>query len=658
MEIDQRLASVRSTFILIARPTLPGKYWACKLPGLSRGHIAQATSQLRTDHAPSSKKLSDEPTLNTSALHKAFAEALGVGDQHKWRKTVDEDLPKFLLKHGLTIPTDLINSKSIGTKWMIHFGPREVADRIFNSRNPLPSRIYTGVNGKLFRFMVHNDFVRQLLDTMLGKNRLPYSSQQAVETIKRHGTEKAFSEKGSEHEFYDKTHDGEEVLISPDALLQLTWQNILLAGGPLHYDAGLLLDQHATRHRLLCDGVMGPLQEESAIHMGSSDVFSILRQALLDDNDGWVDVIPFNDHLCFLKGVAGQFDWVVRDQRDALLSINPLHPILDAKELPTEQRKSFPVWYFYQKGRSFYDDHLTAWEWQHKNGDLFKGVREPLDMIEQHLREEGIYRVVVRAQSTPTQKHKHPAFYNHRVGALPLQVSELITAEHFLDFLHEENWLEKRADRADKANKRLDSIDGQLLDTDLPAGVTYYDAIAYCGWLERHIGVPVRLLSAFEWASILPDQLKQRHIARLNNVSPSLGRVGMNSKLLREQRQAKRGKRPTNRVVGCEYMGELMDHEGLPGLDEATYKAVPVRFVRENVSWVKNKSGLPFLDGRGFGEWLKNYYDGHAPAVCAAYGRTMQDYELGTADHAIFSTYKHHGCKIGFRVCYVQMLDS
>ena len=169
----------------------------------------------------------------------------------------------------------------------------------------------------------------------------------------------------------------------------------------------------------------------------------------------------------------------------------------------------------------------------------------------------------------------------------------------------------------------------------------------------QQMGVPVRLLSPLEWKAILPVQLKDRYVARENNKLTL-------DELLRLQRehQPNRRKGPFSRAVGCEYDGKLFDIEDLPRLDQDSYQSVPVRFIRENVSWIANETGLPFLDGRGFGELLNNLSSGHAAAVCAAYGRTMQDGDINTADHAIYSTYKHHGQKIGFRVCSTQRLDS
>jgi hypothetical protein len=654
METNQVLASTRLTHILIARPTHAGKYWATQLPGLSWDHIAQATRALRTKHASTSTKLRDDRSLKTSDLHKSFAKALGVSDQQTLRKLLNDDLPLFMEKHGLITPADLIKPTNQRIS-MIQFDPREVADRIFNSTNPLPRRIYTGVGGKLFQYApVHSLFIEFLRSSILGDIG-QHPSSQLIQVLQRRGGERVFDENGLEHahEFYQGLPNGKETQISNEAFLQLTWRDVLLSGGPLNLDVGTMLGALATRHRLLCAGVIGPLQEEAAIHDGSPELFSILRQAIVDDMDGWVDVVPFNNHLCFLKGSDGQFDWVVRDQRNDSLSINPLYPILDAKELPSEQRNTFSVWHYYQTGRSLHDDHLAAWTWQHDRGDLLKGERKPLNMIEQYLRDTGTYRVVARPYAAPVQTVKRPIFYDHRVGSVPLKVSELITAEQLLEFVCAENWLQTRAQRSEKAGIRLDPIEPQIQEKNLPAGVTYYDAIAYCGWLEKQLGAPVRLLTPTEWQSALPTQLKERHVARLQNRLPVDQAVRVMAK-----RKLNRGKRPTDRVVGCEFDGKLMDHEDLPWLDQARYGAVSVRFVEENVSWVTNDDGLPFLDGRGFGEWLNNMSHGHAPAVCAAYGRTLSDGELHTADHAIYSTYKHHGCKIGFRVCFIQSLDS
>lgn len=665
METNQLLAATRPTYILIARPTDAGKYWTTSLPGLNWEHLTDSTGALRKEHASASTKLRNTASLKTSALHKSFAQALGASDQHAWRKLLNEDLPLFMKQHGLERPADLVKETSKRSR-MIQFDPRELADLIFHSTNPPPHRIYTGVDGKLFQYSpVHSDCISFLRTTMLGDIKRNPSARFLLEVLKTRGAEKAFTanDLGQAHEFYQGRLDGEEVQISDEVFLQLTWRYVLLSGGSLYFAAGTMLDKLVSRHHLLCDGAMEDRHEDAAIHDGSPELFAMLRQALVDDIDGWVEVLPFNDHLCFLKGSDGRFDWVVRNQRNALLSTNPLHPILDAKELPFEQKSNFAVWYYYQTGRSYHEDHLAAWTWQHDRGDLLKGERKPLNMIEQFLRDAGAYRVVARPYAAPAHPVNRPAFYEHRVGTVPLQVSELVTADQFMDFAYAENWLQKRTLRADRAGIRLEPLEPQLQDKDLPAGVTYYDAVAYCGWLERQLGVPVRLVTPMEWQSLLPRELRERHQARLHDRIPlnqevQMVATSMNRARWIAERKLNQGKRPTDRAVGCEFDGKLMDHEYLPRLDQATYNAVPVRFVEENIVWATNDKGLPFLDGRGFGEWMNNLSQGHAPAVCAEYGRTLSDGELHTADHAIYSTYKHHGCKIGFRVCYMPSIDS
>ena len=666
METTQLLAATRSTYILIAQPTDAGKYWATSLPGLSWEHLTDATGALRKERVSASTKLRGTASLKMSALHKSFAQALGASDQHKWRKLLNDDLPLFMNQHGLERPADLIKETSKRIP-MVQFDPRELADLIFHATNPPPRRMYTGVGGNLFQYSpVHSDCIRSLRATILGDTEHHPSSPYVLEVLRTRGAEKAFTENDLRHayEFYQRRRDGKEVRISDAEFLQLTWRDVLLSGAALYFNAGTMLDNLVFRHRLLCDGAMAHLQEEAAIHDESLELFAMLRQALLDDVDGWVEVLPFNDHLCFLKGSDGRFDWVVRNQRNALLSTNPLHPILDAKELPSEQKKSsFEVWYYYQTGRSYHDDHLAAWSWQHDHGDLLEGERKPLNMVEKFLRDAGAYRVVARPYAAPAEPVNHPTFYEHRVGTAPLQVSALVTAEQFLDFAYAENWLQKRTLRAERAGISLEPLEPQLQDKDLPAGVTYYDAVAYCGWLETQLGVPVRLVTPTEWKSLLPRELQERHQARLHNHLPfdrnlQIWSGSMSTAQLRAERKLNQGKRPVDRAVGCEFDGKLIDHEHLPWLDQDTYDAVPVRFVEENILWAKNEHGLPFLDGRGFGEWMNNLSNGHAPAVCAAYGRTLSDGELHTADHAIYSTYKHHGCKIGFRVCYMPSLDS
>jgi hypothetical protein len=196
-------------------------------------------------------------------------------------------------------------------------------------------------------------------------------------------------------------------------------------------------------------------------------------------------------------------------------------------------------------------------------------------------------------------------------------ISPLITVGEFWRFYEDSAWRREREQCIGKGGSELekDLAAINLGDrSDLPASVTWYDAVAYCAHVERETGLPVRLLEAEEWREISP--------APQWDLSEGI-----------------RGDH-TRVVAG--------DQHGQGGT--LHFRADPPTFT--------NAEGLAFLRAIDFGEWLADYRNGHACAANPATGRALMTGPLERDFCAAHLSMRYKGLKVGFRLCYVADSDA
>jgi hypothetical protein len=156
-----------------------------------------------------------------------------------------------------------------------------------------------------------------------------------------------------------------------------------------------------------------------------------------------------------------------------------------------------------------------------------------------------------------------------------LAVSELITIDELQRFMDESGYGRRRSgENIDRANTG---------DPMLPACVTFDDALAYCAYLERQTGAPVRLLTYTEHRAIRP------------NPSDMLGRTASDEEV-REWHAKLREMRFPGAVqfdpAALHANGKLKWVEDYP----------PGATWREPLPWVMYQ-GLRFIDAWDAAEW-------------------------------------------------------
>jgi len=241
--------------------------------------------------------------------------------------------------------------------------------------------------------------------------------------------------------------------------------------------------------------IYGASEEEIALEQR---VFGIFREVIEQSELGWAEVVPFpgSDNIIFLKGANGAFDWVLRDQRDGAFVGNPYHPILMSQELPSAMNVSALNAHLYFKTGEWYERLEHSAETRHyaEGGtpQTWPGYAQLL------MRELTSSR---RNYSRPSQPRGWRAanFVPHQLDGYCLMVSPLVTVKEFWSFFDGSDWQKNRVTRSghDLSKLEPDLAAVNLHDEDnVPASVTWFDAVAFCRYYEEKTGLPVRLPSS------------------------------------------------------------------------------------------------------------------------------------------------------------------
>ena len=624
MTLIDLLGAQRTVYVLAEKPGTAEvnskQYWYLKLGGIHQEHLKSAVAHLRKREIPSTK--SQERALKSTSVQHSLARALGARSYDDWLNHEQPKIVDLLAHHGLTQPADLI-------KWTYAPGlagalkARQISERIFNSGLPLPRRIFTGVGSYLFA----PSCGRLDFDEAAGKSfwtdeeRYDFCRERADAILLR-----AVHMRGA---------DG-------PAYVDLTGRALMLNAvseyvGCMYNMLGSNLVDAALSDVVMCSYNM--TEKERAFEF---QLFELFREEIERSNVGWVELlsVPGNQNLVFLKGPNGTFDWVVRDQRDAVLSSNSLHPFFDKDELPKAMDTSQLTAHRY----------FTRGDWQEKlehdaeNRHYEQGGTQGNwpgyeKLIERELLASRCAVVPKRVSGRASTR-----FVSHRVGSCHLMVSSLITIDQFVSFLTETDWGRIRLEKARKAQLDIerDLMTVNASDTgDLPVSVTWLDAVAYCHDYQQRHGLPVRLLEPEEWKQISPP--------------PSVDRSQVNQVRILS---VKSGEIPVDPIY--EQLGwAVVGGDGKLGENSShCYRPDGVLSFGSNLHWTSNSEGLRFLSVAGFVEWLSGYQNGHAPFAEAGRGILATGAGMSGSLEPAHLAMRHKGTKVGFRLCYVAHPDA
>ena len=387
-------------------------------------------------------------------------------------------LVAFMEQHGLKKRADLIRPNS--HMEFVELTPRNLSDRLFSLGEKLPDRVFTGYNVDWFEIN-NSHFGRNFWENHPSFNLFTLPYKVVMAEVARANQ----AQPGS----------GDVALEAAVAACQhsiTSFTNLL--GDFLFSSDGKDFNEFTLAPRLYRPGTCSPEhfhEEEKRIH----DVAKIFRTWMAKQEQGWVQVIPFNKNLIFLAGQDGEYDFLFPGMRDELFNHNPHAPYLKNGDVPkSNDSYHFKRWlYFEYMGWLENEEHHSEITYNAMGGEPMQNPGKDA-LLKKHIELKGDYK--------PPFKTAPPSegFVPVMVGGRLMHVSNLVTMEQFHQFMSaNSHYAAYSRDQGDvdpweSANNAADQTQ--------PAVVTWYDANAYAAWISRTKKLPVRLLTEEEYLQV------------------------------------------------------------------------------------------------------------------------------------------------------------
>ena len=333
----------------------------------------------------------------------------------------------------------------------------------------------------------------------------------------------------------------------------------------------------------------------------------LFRQRIDGQDQGWVEIMPFNNNLVFLKGRDGNFDFVYRGLKDHEFQHKFMENQLKIADVPYfVSDYAFDRWHYFEyKGWREKDNHESECHYYKMGGESsnYPGSNE---ILINYLKYQQLFSDQVRHYGT------------YQNGFLPVSlleeeicISNLVSIKDFNEFLSENSeYLEYRVG---------DAILPINSDTDeaLPVACTWFDALAYCKWYGDKYKIPVRLLSSSEYLSLRKECVG---LSLKDSIHEHLRYTG-----------------PNNHVYS----------KHPPYMPEDSFQSLKVEY-KKGISEIEHGSGLVFLNSNDFAEWVSDKACIRSASLKSFYGNDNVNRSSPPLDSS--GKYKH--LKIGFRICY------
>jgi len=436
-----------------------------------------ALASLTPDNIKSAYKKGD---IKRNRYLNLVAKTLGFQDWSVYSREYEEKLLPFMQKKGLHPAKQLQPEDTFMPSSYINFSLRAIADRVFLSQKELPKRIFTAYRCKVDDYGYYdaqNIFGYQLL---AGKKRdLTY--EYVSDLMQRQDYINYKEEQELDFLIPMQTHE-----FSP-------FVNLI---GDMFVENR---DDDADEY--LCqvyEKGVGTVEQSEYIKIAK-----LLKGELLECEKGWLEIIPFNDSLVFLKAYDGRWDFIFKNLRDERF-ISPYYKYITHDNLPSafNEMYDFKRWlYFGHKGHIENVKEISVFEmWlerdEHLAEDMFykkyltREYPSPLKVLQEYYKERGQYRYDNKVS------HKLlDGFSCVNLGDKTLAISSLVTFDEFVTFLQKSDYKQSRS-------KHLNNLDIEDRTNGDVISVIWYDALSYCRYIEITEGVACRLLTKEEFDEI------------------------------------------------------------------------------------------------------------------------------------------------------------
>jgi|26BtaG_2_1085354.scaffolds.fasta_scaffold02816_2 hypothetical protein len=565
---------------------------------LKKSHIIPITD-LSPDEITSSCKKAYEDREKISHVTKlnACAKALGFkGGFAGYKSEFYAKIVPFMAKNQLNKLTDLVTPRYIGYGYpILNLSYQDISERLFFSNKAIPKKIFTGYN---FHYERHFDDGHMLYAKTFG---LDSNIESKLKLVK----EDPFREVPTPSYTLCNTRYLIDLIIGSE-LLSIIEPGLNLVGDQL------VIPRETTIPELCL------YQRAPSLTEKENEFFNFFVQRLDSIGQGWVEVIPYNDNLIFLKGENGEYSFVFRNQRNDKFEHKTDHqPYLKSvKEVPKfEDSYHFDRWFYFEhEGFRSKISHEAEKCFYTQGGEIetYPGERE---VLKRYL--DGEYKNYLKNSNKLLDNFHKFEFSSGQV----LMVSDLISIKDFEHFKYENYEYLARRWQPNANDQTMDNLETANAEDDdsLPVALTGHDLLKYIDWFNEKHGIEARLLSLDEYQEITPF------------VS-----LAENPKALEELYSS------DECCVFIEENGSQTRQP--PYMEEGKFQSLKMRF--NNPKFVI-KNQLKFIDSHFFAEWLRDFSCIRSNSLTSFSGDKYFRYKP-----PLSSTGRYKYIKIGFRLCY------
>jgi hypothetical protein len=572
-----------------------------EIDGISPGQLKLSAKKIKKDK----ERIGHNTILNFIARSFGFKEGIST-----YSKIYETEIFPFLRKNNLKKHVDLCSPRKLGMGYFPKISKQKISERIFYSGLSLPKKIFTGYDF---------DYENTISDGYWYFNNHIFNEGAFSKLIQPgHSLESIIEANTSlaaiTHNLEIAKIHGDEILKGNFGYSDRSLADFVLGGYSQDIKNGF---------NLIGDDLVQPRDSSSVIQQYSNDmesenfkesleanrlVMEAFRQRIESQGQGWIDVIPFNEKLVFLRGPDGQFDFVFAGLKDYEFQHTFMAGQLKIVEVPYfVSDYYFKRWqYFEYKGWQDKDEHESECHYYRNGGESRSYPGSDKILI-------SYYKYLNCFDERVRQYNKCAVgFTKDNVLNNEICISQLISISDFEVFLIEnEDYVSSRVGD-DLLTVNCD------LNKDLPAACTWFDALAYCSWYAKKYELPVRLLTSDEYVDIRKELMGFTPEERIHQ------------DLIY-----------TNPATSVEYKTHP------PYMAETDFQSLRLTY-RENISKVVLENGLGFLNSNDFSEWLLD-------KTCIRSASLTSFYRHGDVVRSsppLDSTGKYKHQKIGFRICY------
>jgi hypothetical protein len=499
-------------------------------------------------------------------------------------------LNKFAPNHDDKLNIDILESQNYISFDCISFNYRELSDRLFLSKKPYPKSIFTGYSCTVnFQTLI-----------------IPYEGETS------------------------------QIKNKPDLFIPFDYNRFSISKNLLG-DAFFKYEDNYN-YEYIFEEYMCNI----GLHENKSQKIDAIKfhNTILELKKGWIEIIPFNDNLVFLKAADGNYDFIFKNIRDDEF-VSPYIDFIRHENIPTllNEDYDFERWLYYGfKDRIKIKKNIKPLQfWQEMDNhkaeiNFYKSNKRsnyisPSKILKDYHTKEGNYSYDKKITSKIIAGFNQFKLKDNKA----LCISNLITIEEFDKFYNDEY--------KDNRSKELDEIiTVNDDDKSFPVSVTWYDAIAYCRYIETTYNVPARLITSLEYKEISPKIKK-----------PLVLKDFKNSNEYFKYTQSKDYKLNHNPYVTNSKEELIFSYNNINFNDIPPYmndfENVIMKY-KKQMKFTK-KNGINFSKASSFVEWTNDFRSDHANVMSIKFANSSSESKLSAS---LNNKYKY--LKVGFRVCY------